>query len=41
MSLQPEWICALLDADAYPHAVSGLRLIETHIADFFGVFQYA
>ena len=40
MSLQPEWICGLLEADAYPHAVSGLRLIETHISWVFLTGEY-
>jgi aminoglycoside phosphotransferase family enzyme/predicted kinase len=41
MSHQPEWICGLLEADAYPHAVSGLRLIETHISWVFLTGEYA
>ena len=41
MSLQPEWICGLLEADAYPHAVSGLRLVETHISWVFLTGDYA
>jgi len=41
MSLQPEWICGLLEADAYPHAVSGLRLVETHISWVFLTGEYA
>jgi hypothetical protein len=41
MSLQPEWICGLLEPDAYPHAVSGLRLIETHISWVFLTGEYA
>lgn len=41
MSLQPGWICGLLEADAYPHVVSGLRLIETHISWVFLTGKYA
>jgi aminoglycoside phosphotransferase family enzyme/predicted kinase len=42
MKLQPEWICGLLEPDAYPHAVRGLRRIETHISWVFltGEFAY-
>ena len=41
MSPQPEWICGLLEADAYPHAVSEVRLIETHISWVFLTGEYA
>jgi len=41
MSLQPEWICGLLEPDAYPHAVSEVRLIETHISWVFLTGEYA
>ena len=41
MSIQPEWICGLLEADAYPHVVSGLRLVETHISWVFLTGEYA
>ena len=40
MSLRPEWICGLLEPDAYPHAVSGLQLIETHISWVFLTGEY-
>jgi aminoglycoside phosphotransferase family enzyme/predicted kinase len=40
MSHQPEWICGLLEPDAYPHAVSGLKLIETHISWVFLTGEY-
>jgi aminoglycoside phosphotransferase family enzyme/predicted kinase len=41
MSRQPEWVCGLLEPDAYPHAVSDLRLIETHISWVFLTGEYA
>src|SRR5210317_1822791 len=40
MNQQPEWISGLLEADAYPHAVSELRLIETHISWVFLTGEY-
>jgi len=40
MSLQPEWVCGLLEPDAYPHGVSGLRLVETHISWVFLTGEY-
>jgi len=40
MSHQPEWVSGLLEPDAYPHAVSGLRLIETHISWVFLTGEY-
>lgn len=40
MSVRPEWICGLLEPDAYPHAVSGLQLIETHISWVFLTGEY-
>ena len=41
MNLQPEWVRGLLEPDAYPHIVSGLRLIETHISWVFLTGEYA
>ncbi len=38
--LQPEWVIGLLEPDAYPHAVSEVQLIETHISWVFLTGEY-
>ncbi len=38
--LQPEWVIGLLEPDAYPHAVSEVHLIETHISWVFLTGEY-
>lgn len=41
VSLHPEWVCGLLEPDAYPHAVPEVQLIETHISWIFLTGQFA
>ena len=41
VSLHSEWVYGLLEAAAYPHAVSELQLIETHISWVFLTGEYA
>lgn len=38
---RPAWIRGLLEADAYPHAVGKIQLIETHISWVFLTGEYA
>jgi len=39
--LRPQWIRGLFDANAYPHAVGQIQLIETHISWVFLTGEYA
>lgn len=39
--LQPQWVRGLFKADAYPHAVGKIHLIETHISWVFLTGEYA